>query len=126
VFEPGSPFEVAGARLTAFPVPHGDVTAFGFRVGPLGYVTDAKRLTEQAKEILDGVSVLVINALWHGNPHPTHFNIEEAVAAVREVGPERAYLTHLTHRVRHAELAKALPDGIEPAWDSLVVSIDDN
>lgn len=125
VFQPGSPFQVAGATLVAFPVPHGDVTAFGFRIGPLGYVTDAKRLPDRAREILDGVSVLVINALWHGNPHPTHFNIEEAVAAVRDIAPERAYLTHLTHRVRHAELAKALPEGIEPAYDSLVVAIDD-
>jgi len=125
VFEPGRPFDAAGVTLTPFAVPHGDITAFGFRVGALGYVTDAKTLPAEAKAILAGVRVLVINALWHGNPHPTHFNIEEAVAAIREIAPERAYLTHLTHRVRHAELARALPEGIEPAWDSLVVALDD-
>jgi phosphoribosyl 1,2-cyclic phosphate phosphodiesterase len=125
VFEPGQPIDVAGASLTPFAVPHGDITAFGFRAGDLGYVTDAKRLPQEARRILSGVRVLVINALWHGNPHPTHFNIEEAVAAVRDLDPERAYLTHLTHRVRHAELAKVLPAGIEPAHDGLVVDIDD-
>jgi phosphoribosyl 1,2-cyclic phosphate phosphodiesterase len=125
VFEPGTPYEVAGATLTAFALPHGDITAFGFRTGSLGYVTDAKRIPPEARAILEGVRVLVINALWHGNPHPTHFNVEEAVAAVRDIAPERAYLTHLTHRVRHAELSKSLPDGIEPAHDSLVVAIDD-
>lgn len=125
IFEPGQPFHAAGVTLTPFAVPHGDITAFGFRAGGLGYVTDAKRLPPEAKRILSGVSVLVINALWHGNPHPTHFNIEEAVAAVRELDPRRAFLTHLTHRVRHAELARALPTGIEPAHDGLVVDIDD-
>ena len=125
-FTPGQPLDVAGFSLTPFAVPHGDITAFGFRVGDLGYVTDAKLLPPEAKAILQGVRVLVINALWRSNPHPTHFNVEEAVEAVREIGPERAYLTHMTHRVQHAALAADLPAGIEPAYDSLTVDIDDS
>jgi phosphoribosyl 1,2-cyclic phosphate phosphodiesterase len=125
IFEPEQPVRIAGFTLIPFAVPHGDVTAFGFRAGPLGYVTDAKLLPPAARAILEGVRVLVLNALWHGNPHPTHFNIEEAVEVAREVGPERAFLTHLTHRVGHAALAASLPPGIEPAWDGLVVDIDE-
>jgi phosphoribosyl 1,2-cyclic phosphate phosphodiesterase len=69
------------------------------------------------------MKVLVLNALWWGNPHPTHFNVEEAIDAARAVGAERTFLTHMTHEVRHAELLDALPEGIEPAWDGLSVEI---
>ncbi len=115
--------EVAGLRMLPLPVPHGEMEAFGFRVGELGYVTDAKSLPPRTVEALRGVRVLVLNALWWGNPHPTHFNVEEAVAAAREVGAERTYLTHLTHRVRHADLERDLPEGVFPAYDGLVVEV---
>lgn len=124
IFEEASPIDIAGFDLTPFAVPHGDITAWGFRTGDLGYVTDAKRLPPAAWRILEGVRVLVLNALWHGNPHPTHFNIEEAVDVARRIGSKRTFLTHLTHRVGHAALAAALPTGIEPAWDGLVVHVD--
>ena len=65
----------------------------------------------------------MLNALWFGNPHPTHFNVEEAVEAARRVGAGRTYLTHLTHEVGHRELLEHLPDGIEPAYDGLEVDI---
>lgn len=115
---------VVGIDVIPFRVPHGPEDAFGFRAGALGYVTDAKRLPGPAREILRGVEVLVLNALWIGFPHPTHFNVEEAVAAAREIGAERTYLTHLTHKVGYRELANWLPDGIEPAFDGLVVEVD--
>ena len=123
-YAPGGAVEVLGERILPFRVPHGLDDAFGFRIGSLGYVTDAKRLPSAARRILDGVSVLVLNALWWGDPHPTHFNVEEAVAAAQAIGAGRTYLTHMTHRLRHAELAAALPPGIEPAYDGLAVEVD--
>jgi len=123
-FEAGEPMEVLGHRFRPLEVPHGPVAVFGFRVGELGYVTDGKRLPPRTLEALDGVRVLVLNALWFGDPHPTHFNVEEAVEAARTVGAERTYLTHLTHRVGHRELLERLPDGVEPAHDGLEVHMD--
>jgi phosphoribosyl 1,2-cyclic phosphate phosphodiesterase len=69
------------------------------------------------------VKVLVLNALWYGNPHPTHFTVEEAVEVAREIGAERTYLTHLSHKVGHRELMQRLPAGILPAHDGLVIDI---
>jgi phosphoribosyl 1,2-cyclic phosphate phosphodiesterase len=117
------PVEIAGFRMTPLPVPHGRVEAFGFRVGDLGYITDAKRLPERTLAALAGVRVLVLNALWWSKPHPTHFTVEEAVEVARSLGAERTYLTHMTHLLRHEELEGRLPDGIRPAYDGLVVEV---
>jgi len=122
-FEGTDSVTVVGHRFEPLAVPHGPVTVYGFRVGDLGYVTDGKRLPDQALETLRGVRVLVLNALWFGRPHPTHFNVEEAVEAAQTVGAERTYLIHLTHRVRHQELVEWLPDGILPAYDGLRIEI---
>jgi phosphoribosyl 1,2-cyclic phosphate phosphodiesterase len=123
VFHEYEPLEVAGFSMLPLPVPHGHVEAFGFRVGALGYITDAKRLPERTLNALRGVRVLVLNALWYGKPHPTHFTVEEAVDVAREIGAEQTFLTHLSHRVRHAELEADLPPGIGAAYDGLVVEV---
>ena len=122
-FEPSEPVTILDHRFEPLAVPHGPVTVYGFRVGDLGYVTDGKTLPEAAMETLRGVRVLVLNALWFGHPHPTHFNVEEAVEAARAVGAERTFLIHLTHRVRHQELVDRLPAGILPAYDGLSIEI---
>lgn len=119
----GEPVDILGARFQPLRVPHGAVPSYGFRVGALGYITDAKRLPTEVARALAGVDVLVLNALWYGNPHPTHFNVEEAVEAARDVGAARTYLIHMTHRLRHADLAGRLPAGIEPAYDGLSLEI---
>lgn len=123
VFHDRQPIQVAGFQVLPLAVPHGAVQVYGFRIGDLGYITDAKSLPEHVVDALRGVRVLVLNALWKGKPHPTHFTVEEAVAAAAEVGAERTFLTHLSHRVRHAELLDSLPEGVEPAYDGLTVEI---
>jgi len=112
-----------GVPLVPIAFPHGRYRSYGFRCGDLGVVVDAKRIPADAWELLGGVRYLVINALWHGSPHPTHFNVEEAVAAARRIGAAHTYLTHLTHRLDHAELEAWLPDGMQPAYDGLTIEI---
>jgi phosphoribosyl 1,2-cyclic phosphate phosphodiesterase len=122
--EAGRPVEIVGETFVPVKVPHGDVAVYGFRVGRLGYVTDAKTLPDEAIDALRGVDVLVLNALWFGKPHASHFNVEEAIEAARVVGAGRTYLTHLTHRVTQAELDQRLPKGVFGAYDGLMVEID--
>jgi phosphoribosyl 1,2-cyclic phosphate phosphodiesterase len=116
---------VAGFRMLPLPVVHGSVEAYGFRVGDLGYITDAKHVPRRTLEGLEGVKVLVLNALWFGKTHPTHFNVEEAVEMALEIGAERTYLTHISHRASHRELEGRLPPGIMPAYDGLIVEVDE-
>jgi phosphoribosyl 1,2-cyclic phosphate phosphodiesterase len=104
-------------------VPHGAVTVFAYRIGPLAYVTDAKSLPPDAMRLLKGAKVLVINALFR-TEHPTHLSLPEAVSAAREIDADRTYLTHLTHDNFHADLESELPRGMSPAFDGLTVRID--
>ena len=122
VLEAGVPSDIAGELVTPIVVPHGRVDVFAYRVGALGYVTDAQRLPDEAIDVLRGVRVLVINALLH-TPHPTHLSIGEAVAAARRVGAARTFLTHLSHNTSHVSLQRELPLGVRPAYDGLRVEV---
>jgi phosphoribosyl 1,2-cyclic phosphate phosphodiesterase len=121
VLEPWREVTLAGWPVLPLPIPHGDMEVFGYRVGPVGYVTDAKSVPDAAVERLRGVRLLVLNALFD-RPHPTHLSVPEAIEVARAVGAERTLLTHLTHRHQHAALAARLPAGIEPAYDGLVAA----
>ncbi len=119
----GMTVSIGGIDVTPVEVPHGYVTVFGFRIGSLAYVTDAKALPEDAVLRLRGAKVLVINALFR-TEHPTHLSVPEALRVAEEVGAERTYLTHLTHDNFHADLEAELPRGVSPAFDGLTVRID--
>lgn len=114
---------IGDAIVRPIAVPHGPVSVFAYRIGPLGYVTDAKSIPRAAAERLRGVDVLVINALFR-TAHPTHLSLGEAVRFAQEIGAGRTYLTHLTHDNFHADLETELPSGISPAFDGLVVRVD--
>ena len=123
IVEPDVPVTIGDLDVHPFTVPHGRFDVTAYRIGRLGYVTDAKSLPPRAMEILRGVKVLVLNALFRTS-HPTHLSIPEAVAVARELGAERTYLTHLTHENFHADLEAELPAGISPAFDGLTVRVE--
>lgn len=122
-FEDGDHLEAAGLELDVVAFPHGWFRSYGFRVGDLAVVVDAKEIPDGALDLLRGVRVLVINALWFGDPHPTHFNVEEALEAAERLQAGTTYLTHLTHRLEHAELEERLPEGVHAAWDGLTIEV---
>ncbi|MFL5593327.1 MAG: MBL fold metallo-hydrolase [Gemmatimonadaceae bacterium] len=118
----GKSFSVGDVSVMPVAVPHGPVSVYGYRIGKLGYITDAKELPEDALRAFRGVDVLVLNALFR-TPHPTHLSVSEAVRAAQQVGARQTWFTHLTHRTGHAELEAELPRGIAPAYDGLIVEI---
>ncbi len=118
--EPGVPTVIGDATVIPIEVPHGRWRVFGYRVGALAYVTDAKTIPDAAFALMQGADVLVINALFRA-PHPTHLSLGEAVEVSRRVGARQTWLTHLTHDNLHAALAAELPNDIQPAFDGLVV-----
>jgi phosphoribosyl 1,2-cyclic phosphate phosphodiesterase len=121
--EAGTPIDIAGLEVLPLGFSHGHVSVLGFRIGKLGYVTDAKEVPAAERDRLRGVEVLVLNALWW-RPHPTHLSIPEAIETAEAIGARRTILTHLSHQTGHADLAARLPPGIEPGYDGLIVEIE--
>jgi phosphoribosyl 1,2-cyclic phosphate phosphodiesterase len=120
--EPDRPVVVAGIEVLPLAFQHGHLRVFGYRIGGLAYITDVKAVPEAVRGRLQGLDVLVLNALWW-RPHPTHLSISEAVETARVLGARRTYLTHLTHETGHSELEAQLPPGVLPAYDGLTVEV---
>ena len=103
-------------------LPHGMITVYGYRIGGLAYITDAKTVPPEVISMMRGAKVLVLNALFR-TQHPTHLSVPEAVRVATEIGAERTYLTHLTHDNFHADLEAELPAGVAPAFDGLRITV---
>ena len=117
------PFDVNGVEITPIDVKHYKMPVFGFRIKDFAYITDANYISDLEKEKLEGVKVLVLNALQK-EEHISHFTLEEALALIVELRPEKAYLTHLSHRMgKHNDVVKELPEGVEIAYDGLKISM---
>jgi phosphoribosyl 1,2-cyclic phosphate phosphodiesterase len=119
---PDEETEIAGIRVRPLRLPHGNHSVFGYRFGPLAYLTDVKAVPEAARAQLTGLDVLVLNALL-SRPHPLHLSVPEAIAAAQQIGARRTFLTHLTHETSHADLLARLPAGIAPAYDGLAIEV---
>ena len=119
---PGRITDVAGVPVLPLAFAHGHGTVLGFRIGPMAYLTDVKQVPEPERELLRGLDVLVLNALWW-RPHPTHLSIPEAIETARAIGARRTILTHLTHETGHADLAARLPEGVEPGFDGQILEV---
>lgn len=119
------PFEVDD-QLNVIPIEvlHYKLPVLGFRFGDFTYITDAKTVSKEEREKIKGSKVLVVNAL-RLEEHLSHFNLEEALEFIREMTPERAYLTHISHLFgRHEEIKDMLPDNVYVAYDGLTIEIE--
>jgi len=101
---------------------HGELPVFGYRFGTLAYLTDVKTIDDTEIEKLQGLDILVINALRY-EVHKTHLNVEEALELVDKIKPKTTYFTHISHHLGfHAEVEEQLPDNVHLAYDGLILS----
>ena len=120
--EAGVTATIAGVPVLPLALPHGAQVVFGYRVGPVAYLTDVKVVPDSVVEVLEGLEVLILSALL-SRPHPLHLSIPEAVDTAQRIGARRTFFTHLTHEFTHQALAAMLPAGIAPAYDGLVIDL---
>ena len=116
------PFAVGELDVRPVPLHHGKRPILGFRFGSFAYLTDCNRIPDASWPLLEGLDVLVLDAL-RIRPHPTHFSLDEAVAIAARVGAPRTFFTHMCHDLLHAATDARLPAGMALAYDGLVLEL---
>ncbi len=124
MIEPEGVLMLRGAKWTPLRCLHGRLPILGFRVDwedqSLAYCTDVSAIPPQTYPLLEGLDVLVLDALRYRH-HPTHLTVEQALEQIDQIQPGRAYLTHIAHDISHAELEPRLPEHVFLAFDGLTV-----
>lgn len=114
-----STFAALGVRVTPIPMKHGPhFDVLGFRIGNFAYCTDTNFVPDSSLELLQGVETLVIGALRR-KPHPTHFNVDQAIEVSRKIKPRQTFLTHVSHDLDYEQTQNWLPEGVALAYDGL-------
>lgn len=121
--EPGIPFQVCHTEVLPIQVMHGNLPILAYRIGSLAYITDMSVMPAESCQLLQGVRVLVVNAL-RPQHHPTHQSLQEAIRFVSQIAPERAYLIHMSHHMGLQQVVdKTLPSNISLAYDTLEINV---
>lgn len=115
------PFFIENLKVVPIEVSHGELQIFGFRFHNIAYLTDVKAISTEEKLKLQHLDILIINAL-RLQTHPTHLNLEEAIALSQKLKPKKTYITHISNRLGfHADVEKMLPENVFLAYDGLVL-----
>ena len=118
------PFELLGRRFLPLAVRHGEMEVLGFRFGRAAYVTDFSAIPPPALAELQGLDLLVLDAL-RDKPHPNHSTVDQSLALAQQLRPRQAYFTHIAHDLGHTETNARLPAGVALAYDGLVAEVED-
>lgn len=112
------PFCLGRTEIQPLTVLHGGRPVLAFRIGGFAYVTDCNEVPDKTMAQLQGLDVLVIDALRRKR-HPSHFSVDEAVGVARRLQAKQTLFTHCCHDLAHDETCRSLPDGISLAYDGL-------
>lgn len=114
-------FHAGGLDILPIEAMHGGLPVTGFRIRDFVYLTDANFIAADEMDKMRGCKILVINAL-RLDKHYSHFNLEEALEIIHEVKPEKAFLTHISHRLgKHEDMSRLLPENVYAAYDGLIL-----
>ena len=122
LFTVNGPFSVGRHSIVPVPLWHGKRPIIGLRLGRFAYLTDCSAIPDTSWPLLEGLDVLVLDALRE-RTHPTHFSLDEATAAARRIGARETYFTHMCHDLPHAATCRRLPDGMALAYDGLRLTV---
>lgn len=117
------PFALFGTPVVPIPLLHGSMPILGYRIGRFAYCTDCSDIPKASWPLLEGLDLLVLDALRR-RPHPTHMNLEQAIVAATRIGARRTLFTHIAHELLHGPVNAELPAGMALAHDGLVAEAD--
>ena len=118
----GNSFDIDTINVIPIKAKHYKTEVLGYRIGNFTYITDANYISDKEKDKIHGSKIIVLNAL-RKQKHVSHFNLSEAIEVLKELKPEKAYLTHISHLMElHDMVSKELPSFIELAYDGLKIN----
>ncbi|MDA4843745.1 MBL fold metallo-hydrolase [Hoeflea poritis] len=106
--------------LLPFEQIHGDSTSLGFRIGDLAYCSDVSGFPDTTVPKLQGLKVLIIDALQYKR-HPSHLSLSEALEWIERLKPKKAVLTHMHIPLDYDTVARETPDHVVPAHDMMIL-----
>ncbi len=117
--------EGAGGVITLHPfeVEHGTIDSLGFRIRDLAYLPDVSDIKPEAWPLLDGLEVFIIDALRR-TPHPTHANLDQALAWLEQAGAQRGVLTNMHIDLDYDDVADETPAHVTPAHDGMTITFE--
>lgn len=114
-----TPFFIQDIEVIPIRIMHYQLPILGYRIKDFCYLTDVKTIPDSEFEKLKNIKILVINAL-RKEEHISHLNLKEALTLIERIKPQKAYLTHLSHRFgKHAVEEPKLPENVSIAYDGL-------
>lgn len=116
--------EGPGGIIEAMPFKqhHGPIDSLGFRFGDIAYSSDLSDLPEESLPFVQDLDVWIVDCLKR-KPHVTHFNLETTLEWIDRLKPKRAILTNMHVDLDYDELVSELPDGVEPAYDGMILQV---
>ena len=121
---PHQHYRVGDMEILPVRVMHDKMPILGYRFGKFAYITDMKSMEDGEYSYLEGVEVLVVNALRFDKPHHSHQLVADAIEVSRRIGAKKTYFTHMTHQIGfHEEANQRLPEGFEFGYDGMELNV---
>ncbi len=117
-----APFEIHGLVVTPIPLFHGTLPILGFRIGDFAYCTDVSRIPPESWPLLSNLDTLMLDAL-RKRPHPTHFNLDQAIQCAGAISARRTFFTHIAHELAHQATNQSLPPSMALAYDGQIIAV---
>ena len=120
-------FEVngQGGPLAVWPVlhHHGPIDSLGFRFGSFLYSPDISAMPAASEWHFESVKTWMLDAL-RLTPHPSHYSLEESLAAAESRSIAEVYLTHMHSDLDYETVNSDTPAHVQPCYDGLVIEIE--
>lgn len=122
--QPHKKYQIGDIAFVPVQVMHDKMPILGYRFDNFAYITDMKTMADEEYKYLEGIEILVINALRFDKPHHSHQLVDDAIEVSRRIGAKHTFFTHVTHQIGfHEEANKRLPEGFEFGFDGMTFEV---
>lgn len=122
VIEAFKEFDINGLKILPIQQYHGNSRSIGYRIGDFAYSTDVKKMPEESFKALEGIKTWIMGVTTPIE-NDKHINIDEALAWVDRIKPDRVFFTHMGTRMDYDKLCHELPKNVRPVYDGMDIEL---